>query len=292
MKNCLLLTLTFLSAVPVAWSADDPRRPAAIEAQDVPVVPPELAARLAQYQSVRGAAFRGWAPDGTGVLISTRFGNSSQLHRVYEPGGRREQITFFDEPVSGTFIPKGTDGAILMSMDSGGNENNQVLLLDRFRYQSILLTDGKSRNQLGAIRHDGSLMAITSNQRNGRDIDIYLASPRQPGPMKMLMQVEKETWNVHDWSHDGKSLLISRYVSINEVYPAVLDVETGKRTDIQFPVKGKFAAGPMAFTADDHSILIAMDAQHRRRFWKLRTKSTGISAIWRSNQRQASRRSP
>ena len=261
MKNCLLITLAFLSAVPVAWSADDPRRPAAIEAQDVPVVPPELAARLAQYQSVRGAAFRGWAPDGTGVLISTRFGNSSQLHRVYEPGGRREQITFFDEPVSGTFIPKGTDGAILMSMDSGGNENDQVLLLDRFKYQTVLLTDGKSRNKLGAIRHDGSLMAITSNQRNGRDVDIYLANPRQPGSMKILMQVEKETWNVHDWSHDGKSLLISRYVSINEVYPAVLDVESGKRTDIQFPVKGKFAAGPMAFTADDRSILIAMDAQ-------------------------------
>ncbi|MDB5348233.1 MAG: peptidase prolyl oligopeptidase active site domain protein [Schlesneria sp.] len=261
MKNCLLITLTFLSAVPLARSADDPRRPAAIEAQDVPIVPTELAARLAQYQSVRGAAFRGWAPDGTGVLISTRFGNSSQLHRVYEPGGRREQITFFDEPVSGTFIPKATDGAILMSMDSGGNENDQVLLLDRFKYQTNLLTDGKSRNKLGAIRHDGSQIAITSNQRNGRDVDIYLAHPRQPGPMKMLMQVEKETWNVHDWSHDGKSLLISRYVSINESYPAVLDVESGQRTDIQFPVKGKFAAGPMAFTADDRSILIAMDAQ-------------------------------
>jgi dipeptidyl aminopeptidase/acylaminoacyl peptidase len=261
MKKCLLITLAFLSAVPVAWSADDPRRPAAIEAQDVPVVPSELAARLAQYQSVRGAAFRGWAPDGTGVLISTRFGNSSQLHRVYEPGGRREQITFFDEPVSGTFIPKGTDGAILMSMDSGGNENDQVLLLDRFKYQTVLLTDGKSRNKLGAIRHDGSLMAITSNQRNGRDVDIYLANPRQPGSMKMLMQVEKETWNVHDWSHDGKSLLISRYVSINESYPAILDIETGQRTEITFPVKGKFAAGPMAFTVDDRSILIAMDAQ-------------------------------
>lgn len=276
MKIGLLITLAFLNAVPLAWSAEDPRRPAAIEAQDVPVVPPELAARLAQYQSVRGAAFRGWSPDGTGVLISTRFGNSSQLHRVYEPGGRREQITFFDEPVSGTFIPKATDGAILMSMDSGGNENDQVLLLDRSKFQTTLLTDGKSRNKLGAIRHDGSLMAVTSNQRNGRDVDIYLANPRQPGSMKMLMQVDKETWNVHDWSHDGKRLLISRYVSANESHPAILDVETGKRTDIPFPIKGKSSAGPMAFTADDRDIWIAIDAQAEfRRLMKvdLATKS-------------------
>lgn len=261
MKIGLLITLALLNAGSLVWSADDPRRPAAIEAQDVPVVPPELAARLAQYQSVRGAAFRGWSPDGAGVLISTRFGNSSQLHRVYEPGGRREQITFFDEPVSGTFIPKATDGAILMSMDSGGNENDQVLLLDRSKFQTTLLTDGKSRNKLGAIRHDGSLMAITSNQRNGRDVDIFLANPRQPGSMKMLMQVDKETWNVHDWSHDGKRLLISRYVSANESYPAILDVETGKRTDISFPINGKSSAGPMAFTADDRDIWIAIDAQ-------------------------------
>lgn len=260
MKNGLLLGVALFSLVQVAWSVDDPRRPAAIEAVDVPVVPKELVARLAQYQSVRGAAFRGWAPDGTGLLIATRFGNSAQLHRVYEPGGRREQITFFDEPVSGTFIPKATDGAILMLMDAGGNENDQILLLDRSKYQTSLLTDGKSRNKLGAIRHDGSQIVVTSNQRNGRDVDLYIGSPRQPGSMKSLMTVDKQTWNVHDWSHDGKTLLISRYVSANESYPALLDVETGKRTDIELPTKEKAAAGPMVFAADDKSILIATDA--------------------------------
>ena len=72
-SGSVVAMLALLSSVPAAWSADDPRRPAAIEAQDVPVVPAELAARLAQYQSVRGATFRGWAPDGTGILIGTRF---------------------------------------------------------------------------------------------------------------------------------------------------------------------------------------------------------------------------
>lgn len=256
----LITMLVLMTSAPAVWSADDPRRPAAIEAQEVPVVPPELAARLAQYQSVRGAAFRGWAPDGTGILIGTRFGNSSQLHRVYDPAGRREQITFHDEPVSGTFIPKATDGSILMLMDAGGNENDQVYLLDRRNFKTSLLTDGKSRNKLGAIRSDGSQIVITSNQRNGRDVDLYLANPREPASMKLLMQVDKQTWNVHDWSSDGKTLLISRYVSANESYPALLDVASGQRTDLTLPGNTKAAAGPMVFAVDGKSLLIATDA--------------------------------
>lgn len=255
-----MLTLVLSGSTRGAHAADDPRRPAAIQAQDVPVVPAELAARLAQFQSVRSASFRGWAPDGTGILIGTRFGNSVQLHRVYEPGGRREQITFFDEPVSGTFLPKATDGSILMLMDSGGNENDQIYLLDRKNFQKHRLTDGKSRNNLGAVRQNGSQIVIASNQRNGRDMDLYLADPRKPDSMTQVMQVDKQTWNTHDWSPDGKTVLISRYVSINESYPALLDVATGKRTDLPLPAGEKAAVGPMAFAADGKSILIATDA--------------------------------
>ncbi|MBC8114023.1 MAG: S9 family peptidase [Candidatus Saccharimonas sp.] len=248
----------------LSWTAQadesDPRRPAAIEAKEVPVVPAEIFARLAQYQSVRGASFRGFAPDGTGLLIGTRFGNSSQLHRVYEPGGRREQITFYDEPVSGGFLPKATDGAILMLMDAGGNENDQVYLLDRQKFATTRLTDGKSRNKLGAVRADGSQIVVTSNQRNGRDVDLYVADPRQSDSMKLVMRVDKQTWNAYDWSQDGKTLLLNRYVSANESYPALLDVASGQRTDLPSPTSEKAAFGPMAFAADGKSVFIATDA--------------------------------
>ena len=261
------------------WTAraeeSDPRRPAAIEAKEVPVVPAEVFARLAQYQSVRGAVFRGFAPDGTGILIGTRFGNSSQLHRVYEPGGRREQVTFYDEPVSGGFLPKATDGAILMLMDSGGNENDQVYLLDRQKFATTRLTDGKSRNKLGAVRPDGSQIVVTSNRRNGRDVDLYIADPRQPDSMKLVMQVDKQTWNVYDWSHDGKTLLLNRYVSANESYTALLDVASGQRTDLPSPTREKAAFGPMAFSADGKSVFLATDANgefHRLARLDLATK--------------------
>jgi hypothetical protein len=73
----------------------DPQRPPAIQTENVPAVPAELLERWRLYQNTRSAGFRGWSPDGKGVLVRTRFGETAQLHRVYEPGGRREQITFF-----------------------------------------------------------------------------------------------------------------------------------------------------------------------------------------------------
>jgi dipeptidyl aminopeptidase/acylaminoacyl peptidase len=239
----------------------DPRRPAAIATEEVPVVPGEIFERLNQYSNIRGADMQGWAPDGNGLLISTRFANSSQLHRVYTPGGRREQVTFFEEPVRGGFIPKAEDGSLLLSMSVGGNENYQVYLLDRSSFTTKLLTDGKSRNSLGAIRDDGKQMVISSNQRNGRDTDLYIADPRKSDSMELIFETTGEFWYVADWSHDAKTLLLGRYVSINESYFALLDVATRERTDLTLPDGQIAAIGNLRFAPDGRSIYITTDAR-------------------------------
>lgn len=238
----------------------DPARPAAIHTQEVPLVPPAIAARLQQYQNMRAAGFAGWEPTGNGILIRTRFGNSLQLHRVYEPGGRREQITFFQEPVDGGFLPKTSDEALLLSLSSGGSENNQVYAFNRSNFKTELLTDGKSRNGIGAVRHDGGQIVLSSNERNGRDTDLYLADPRTPGKRELLMQVEKEFWSAVDWSADGKTLLLLKYVSINESYLALFDIASRQRTDLPLPQNEKGAFGAAALAKDGKSIFVASDA--------------------------------
>ncbi len=254
------IILLFPLAAFAADSSPDPRKPAAIETEEVPPVPAELQAKLAQYQNLRAAGFAGWDPAGKGILIRTRFGNSLQLHRVYEPGGRREQITFFDEPVDGGFIPGAKDGGILLSMSSGGNENNQVYFLDRMSFKTSLLTDGKSRCGINVVREDGSQMVISTNQRNGRDTDLYLADPRKPGSLKMLMQTDKEFWSAADWSLDGRTLLLTRTVSANESYPALLDITSGKKSELPRVNEEKASYGPLAFTPSGVFIYIVADA--------------------------------
>jgi dipeptidyl aminopeptidase/acylaminoacyl peptidase len=269
----LLSMIALLAAVPcgIARSSDeeaDSRRPPAITAADVPVVPADIWNTLSRYQNTREAEFQGWAPDGNGILIRTRFGNSSQLHRVYEPEGRREQITFFDEPVSGRFIPGETDDGILASLSTGGDENYQVYLLDRINHKTTRLTDGTSRNTLGPITRDGEQVIIASNRRNGRDTDLYVADPRQPDSMEMVFETDGQFWRAADWAPDGRTLLITRYVSINESYYALLDVQTRKRTDLQLPRvdpkvtlgDARIAIGSLAFSADGNSVYLTTDA--------------------------------
>ena len=257
-----VLCLTAAAAAVVqAAEPVDPLRPPAITTQNVPAVPQELADRLRQYQNTRAATFRGWSPDGRGILIGTRFADTVQLHRVYEPAGRREQITFFQEPVDGRFINQANDGGLVLSMGRGGSENDQAYYFDRQTGQALLLTDGKSRNLTGPQKRDGSLVVIHSNSRNGRDTDLYTANPRQPGSLKLLIQVENEHWSAADWSPDGSKLLLNKYVSINESYPALFDVATQKKTLLPIPGGGPASFGSLSFSADGKSAWVTTDAR-------------------------------
>ncbi|MDC0175715.1 prolyl oligopeptidase family serine peptidase, partial [Planctomycetaceae bacterium] len=222
--------------------------------------PPELVERLRRYQNVRSAVFSGWSPDGQGMLVRTRFGNTGQLHRVGVPGGRRHQLTFFDEPASGRYLPGEHDGALMLTMSRGGDENYQVYVMGTHETGQVQrLSDGKSRNVLGPIRSDGLFAIVHSTQRNGRDTDLYIADPHRPGEMTLLLETSGEYWRAMDWTRDGSTLLINHYVSINETYPAVLDVATGQKTRIPIPGTRPAAHGAMAFAPDGRSAYIATD---------------------------------
>ena len=266
MQRLVSVALCFMGAGggPIASLADEPpdaRRPPAIRSENVPPVPDELAERLRQYQNTRAASFAGWAPDGRGLLVQTRFGNAPQLHRVYEPGGRREQLTFFDEPVGGRFIPGVQDGALLVTMSRGGNENDQIYLFQPLGGQATLLTDGTSRNLLGPVRDDGSQMVVHSTRRNGRDTDLYIADCRRPNSMDLVFEVSNEFWTSTDWSADGRLLALLRYVSINESYPALLDLQTRQVQPLPLASQPPVAVGTLVFAPDAKSIYITTDAR-------------------------------
>ena len=47
----------------------------------VPPVPVALSERVSPWLQARSASFVGWLPDGS-MLVTTRFGETDQLHRV------------------------------------------------------------------------------------------------------------------------------------------------------------------------------------------------------------------
>ena len=138
----------------------------------------------------RTAGFAGWNARDRSMLITTRFGNTAQLHRVAMPMGAREQLSFEAEPVGGCWSPNGD--VLGVQKDIGGNEFFQLYTLADGQLR--LLTDGRSRNEIDAWSHDGRWIGYSSTRRNGTDTDLYVVDPRDPSTDRMVAQVSGGGW--------------------------------------------------------------------------------------------------
>lgn len=228
--------------------------PPAVKIEGVPSIPAELNERLARYGQIRSAVFEDFGPNGS-ILVSTRFGDTAQLHLVPFPGGRREQITFDAEPVAGGIALPGGD--VLYSRGKGGDENWQLWRLDRKAGRTTLLSDGKSRNVMGPLSRKGDRLVYGSTKRNGRDTDLYVLDVAT-GESELVLEAKGEFWSATDWSPDGKKLLLLKIVSVNENQPFVFDL--GSRMAAALPVPpGKAAHGAPKFAGAD-TVLLTSDA--------------------------------
>ncbi|MCL1635945.1 S9 family peptidase [Luteimonas sp. SX5] len=226
--------------------------------ENVPAIPAELIERLNRYQNTRGAGIAGWTQDGC-LLISTRFAETSQAHRVCQPLGMREQITFYNEPVSDLTVAPAKSGrnGFVFGKDVGGNEFSQLHWYDLTTRDVVMLTDGKRSQNRGALfSEDGKQLAYSSTARNGTDTDIWLldTATRQAKPLVTA----GGNWAAMDFSPDGTRLLVTKFVSANEAYPGEVDLATGKLT--LFPVDGgKAAFGGFQFAPDGKAAYFVSD---------------------------------
>jgi dipeptidyl aminopeptidase/acylaminoacyl peptidase len=204
--------------------------------EDVPEIPEEIKLRISQYQNTRSASFADWMPENKGILISTRFGNTTQLHTVSQPGGARSQITFFDEPVgNGSFCPSDDYDGFLFTKDIGGNEFSQIFWYDMETRTSTMLSDGKSRNFGMAWSNKGDRFAFTSSRRNNKDFDIYISGMDSPDKAVLTLDRGNGYWVVTDWSPDDSKLLVIQYLSSTKSNSYVLDLDSGELTQLNDP---------------------------------------------------------
>lgn len=269
---------TLLLLLAAATIASAQTVPANLTAEGIPAFSPELRRSAARYLEFRKADFLGWHPTERRMLISTRFGETSQIHAVAAPGGARKQITFSAEPTArGSWQPK--DGrCIVFSRDSGGGEFYQLHRLDADGTET-LLTDGKSRNTDMAWAHDGSRIAYTSTRRNGKDNDIFVQDPFAPDSAKLALEVTGGGWAVLDWSHDGQRIALGEYISANESRIHLLELATGKATRLT-PEEGKVAWNGGQFSPDGQFIYATTDRQSEfHRLVRIAVASGEIEAI-------------
>jgi dipeptidyl aminopeptidase/acylaminoacyl peptidase len=226
--------------------------------ENIPPIPPELIERLNRYQNTRGASLAGWTRNGC-LLVGTRFAETVQAHRVCQPLGMREQLTFYAEPV-GAMVPAPAAGAadgFVFSRDKGGDEFSQLYWFDAGTRAVTLLTDGKRTQNTGPLHsRDGRLLAYRSTARNGTDTDVWVRDVAS-GESRAVV-TEGGSWTPMDFSPDGRRLLVMKYVSAAESYPGEVDLGTGRLR--MLPVDGgKAAFGDFAYGPDGRSVYFVSD---------------------------------
>ena len=136
MRHPFALAPALLLSAAIFAHAQQSSKPAALAPPEslvldgVPNLPVSLAETAGRYAEYRSALPADWHPTRREMLITTRFGNTNQLHLVQMPGGARRQLTFFSEPVSeGLYHPNGGD-YFVFSKDIGGGEWYQLFRYD------------------------------------------------------------------------------------------------------------------------------------------------------------------
>ncbi|HEY9887961.1 MAG TPA: S9 family peptidase [Candidatus Obscuribacterales bacterium] len=203
--------------------------------QNIPPIPLAVVEQADRYTQFRTASFQGWHPTRREMLISTRFGDTFQAHRVSQPLGQRYQLTFLPEGISNISYQPTVGDFFVFSQDTNGNEVTQTYRYDLDTGVITLLTDGVSRNSGGVWSTAGDRLVYTSNRRNGADADLYVMQPRTPGSERPLAAVTGGGWFPTDWSPDDRQIAVIEYLSINETYLWLVDATTGERTRLTDP---------------------------------------------------------
>jgi dipeptidyl aminopeptidase/acylaminoacyl peptidase len=253
----LAIAPTYALAQPATLAPPDRAR-----VDGVPPIPTSVVDLVSPYGQFRQARLLGWHPTERRLLISTVFGNVSQLHEVRAPGGARMQLTFYRDGVTGAASYDPSGRFIVFRKDtSGGGEAMQLFRYDLASGSITLLTDGRSRHGVPVWARRGGLVAFTSTRRNGKDRDLYVMDPAAPESQRMVAQVDGG-WDVLDWSvKDDELLALELIPGSTETRLWRIAIESGKRT-LASPSAGPASRWTAAqFGADGRSVLALSDRE-------------------------------
>jgi dipeptidyl aminopeptidase/acylaminoacyl peptidase len=205
---------------------------------------------------MRQASPLSFSDDGSALLVGSDVPGTRQLYTVPARGGALAQLTQFDEPVNGQYLP---DGSILLEMDAGGNERTQLYTLraELGASPDPLVVDERYIHSSPQIGRDGTLLAYATNRRNGTDFDIVARN---------LRTGEEQAFELGGWcdvasiSPDGRFIAAERLgerTGDSDIF--LLDVVSGEVAHAT-PHEGDAEYGRPAWLPDSRSFLAPTNA--------------------------------
>lgn len=254
------LFIAFLVFHSIGFSQDTVKVAPNLTVKNIPAIPFSIVNEVQPYNEYRSASFQSWHPVEKQMIVSTRFSNTFQLHMVTAPLGMRKQLTFYNESPSGAKFNPANGQYFIFSKDAGGNEFGNLFLYNLQSGRAMPLTKDQRAQNGGVIwNKNGTQIIYTSTRRNGKDRDVYLMDPLNPGSDKCILELEGGGWGVADWSENGQQLLLSKYVSVNESSVWIYNI-TQKKLEQVWPKNQKRSVNsPVSFGKESGTFYILSD---------------------------------
>jgi dipeptidyl aminopeptidase/acylaminoacyl peptidase len=227
--------------------------------EGIPEIPQWIDQKLLQYENTRETSLIGWSDHGQSILMMTRFAEAPQVHRVKMPGGAREQLTFFDEPIYNGQVRPGPEQGFLFSKDHGGSELFQLYYFDLDRHEVHRISDGQSKNGPGIWNKDGSAFVYTSTRRNAVDHDLYLVEFEGAQIKETCLMENTGLWYPIDWNPQGTAITVGHYRSISDNQLYQFDLGRRQLSPL-FQEAGEVANRGGLWGADGKKIFYTSDA--------------------------------
>ncbi len=235
--------------------------------QGIPPIPAEIAEAAKKYTESIPVFGSGWHPIKREMLVGKRAGNTVQVHLVSSPLEKPKQLTSFPDPVGGGSYQRKTGNYFIFSKATGGNEVSQLFRYDLNSGNVTRITmDDKKRNGGGPWSNAGDRIAYTSvmtgagNSSENFKTELHIVNPADPSTDRLVVNFDGVGWGPLDWSPDDKKLIVGQYVSANESYGWLLDLETGEKT-LLTPKEGeeKVVYGSAQFSKDGKGLYLTTD---------------------------------
>jgi dipeptidyl aminopeptidase/acylaminoacyl peptidase len=239
-----------------------------LQVSGMPPVPAALMGALAPYAEFRPRSVASWHPTRREIVVSTRAANTVQLHRVATPGGELTALTDFAEPVRRGFYLAHAPDTLVFLRDAGGNEQTRVFRLDPGAKEPVALTAADRRSDIGARDHARRTLLIASValDKSGRQEapseTLTRLDPLHPEKPRVIATLPGTGWGDFTFSFDDRRLALVEYRSVEDTRVHVLDLATGKRTQVlPRPESGRaITTSDVSFARDGAHLFLATDA--------------------------------
>jgi len=225
---------------------------------------------LERYLNIRSANAPTFSPDGQFVAFLSNITGVPQVWQLPITSGWPTQLTFSTEPVRGVeYHP--LRHQLLYSMDTGGNERNQLYMLtgtagntdhglgDGWDSTDIS-RDPKAIHSFGGFSHDGKSIAFSANRTDASRFDIY--NQKLDGNATLITKGPGGYYSPLGWSPDDTKILVHRLESNFNGDLYSIDTRSG---DVQHltPHKGDAQFDAAVWAPDGKSIYCVSTADGR-----------------------------